>query len=817
MRRGAIALASVCALATPSPALAGSLYDGPGPRPGPDILYAPPVDAPQLQNTGIWQAPPILVSGASAYRAGEFLYQDFLYDDHGARALQRDGGDQRTAPGGQAADGDLFAAPNGTYTYPTDPRYAGNAADLVELRVKPLPDATAFRLTLNTLEDPELVAATIALGGAAGHPVKWPHGANVQAPGALFLTVHGGSADLVDANGNPTAGGTPSVAIDMLRRQIEVRVAHAAWDPSGKVERLAAGVGLWDRAKQRYLLPQANADATHPGGAIGLSAPAAFFNLAFRGGEPLPRVADAGNEAGDAVWWRDHAQGHALAAGDISAFFADVDFARLAAGTGDESGVPQSGPLDRILASRFETKQGVDYSVACGNAQSCKGELRGQLQPYAIYVPRKPAPAQGFGLTLLLHSLSASYNQFLGTQNQSEFGERGPGSIVVTPSGRGLDGWYYDQAGADTFEVWADVARHYALDPDYSAIAGYSMGGYGTYKFATQFPDLFARAQPTVGPPGLGIWVPPLPPTGGASTNTIDQVASLRNVPVRMWVEATDELVPIVGTQAQARALDALGYRYEFDMFAVGEHLTLAINDQFQPSADFLGTAKVDRNPSHVTYVYNPTMDFAADGTRAGHAYWVADVKLRQGSGLLPHGLIDVRSEGFGTGDPAPSGTQLRAGLLAGGAIGAIPYTSQSQTWGPAPAAPRANRLDILAHNVARATIDAGRARVDCNAALNVVSDGPLAVDLTDCPQKASSAGGCASSRVLRVRLPHARGTRVLSVTVKTGHRRLRVQLGRALRHRVLRIKAPPGAVRVTVRMRVHGRKVTERRNYRVC
>jgi hypothetical protein len=33
----------------------------------------------------------------------------------------------------------------------------------------------------------------------------------------------------------------------------------------------------------------------------------------------------------------------------------------------------------------------------------------------------------------------------------------------------------------------------------------------------------------------------------------------------------------------------------------------------------------------------------------------------------------------------------------------------------------------------------------------------------------------------------------------------------------VLRIKAPPGAVRVTVRMRVHGRKVTERRNYRVC
>ena len=35
----------------------------PGPRPGPAILYAPPAVAPQLTNTGIWHAKPILVSG----------------------------------------------------------------------------------------------------------------------------------------------------------------------------------------------------------------------------------------------------------------------------------------------------------------------------------------------------------------------------------------------------------------------------------------------------------------------------------------------------------------------------------------------------------------------------------------------------------------------------------------------------------------------------------------------------------------------------------------------------------------------------------
>src|SRR5437588_6509712 len=128
-------------------------------RPGPDVLYAPAVAAPQLENTGIWRAAPILVSGASAYRDGEFLYQDYLYDDHGARGVP-DPGDRLRAIS-------ALSQPYGTLTYPTDPAYAGNAADLVELRVKPLADATAFRLTLNTMTDPSLVAATIAIGDSA--------------------------------------------------------------------------------------------------------------------------------------------------------------------------------------------------------------------------------------------------------------------------------------------------------------------------------------------------------------------------------------------------------------------------------------------------------------------------------------------------------------------------------------------------------------------------------------------------------------------------------------------------------------------------
>jgi hypothetical protein len=719
--------------------------EGKAPRPGPPILYQKPAAAPQLENASgsIWKAAPILASGASAYRRGEFVYQGYLYDDHGAKKLT-DPTNPMISPGGDPSGGDTFSEPNGTYTYPTGPGYDENAANLIELRVKPLPRATAFRIGLNTLENPALVATAIAIGGSEGQPRPFPFGANVSAPAQDFLTVHGETAVLTDAaTGEPVPGPAPSVSVDVSRRQITVEVPHSEWNPGTSTVRLAAGVGLWNQATGSYLLPGAVAGPSVPGGAGAETAPPAFFDVGFRfnAQEPLPGTPGPSTQTSPA-WWRESAQAQALAAGDISRFHAEVDFAKLKAKANDDmpgtaTGVPQTGVFDRILASHFSEGQGADYATGgCGSSSACVGEMRGQLLPYAIDVPSGPEPAGGWGLTLLLHSLSANYNQFAGSRNQSQFSARGAGSIVITPSGRGPDGWYYDHAGADTFEVWADVAARYHLDPSFTDIAGYSMGGYGTYKLASQFPDLFARAQPTVGPPGLGVWVPPAEPQpGGNRSLTQRMLGSVRNVPFLIWNETTDELVPIAGVLDQVATLDSLGYRYEFDQFQAGEHLTLALNDEYAPAAAFLGTQTVDRNPAHVTYAYNPTMDFPADGTSAGHAYWAYGVTLREAGGSAPLGTVDVRSEGFGSGDPTPGETTHGAGALTGGQIPAIPYTSQARAWGPAPSAPAADALQITARNVSAVSVDAARAKIDCEAKLSVTTDGPLQVTLADCPK----------------------------------------------------------------------------------
>jgi hypothetical protein len=789
-----------------------------GARPGPDVLYAPPARAPQLENAGPWRAEPILVSGASAYRDGEFLYQDFLYDDHGAAGAQ----DPSDPFNGLEY---LFSPKHGTLTYPTDAAFAGNAADLVELRVRALEDATAIRVTLNTLRDASRTAVTIALGTS---PVArpWPHQAGVSSPAELFLTVHGTSAELRDALTGAPRTPAPTATVDLRRRQIDVRVPHAAWDPGARTIRMAAGAGLWDRTAGTYLTPSPGpASETTPGGAA--RSRAALFNVAFRASEPVPKIAEPGvantiveGGAGvklDGAWWRERAQGDALAAGDVTPFAAQVDFAKLRAGRTDESGVPRSGHMNRILASRFDLGHGVDQERKClisNNASAlssepapaCTGRYLGRLQPYAVYVPRKPRPARGYGITLAMHGLSANHNEFLGSRNAQQFGERGSGSIVASPLARGPDGQYEGYAEADVFEMWADVARHYPLDPAWAAVSGYSMGGQGSYRLAGRYPDLFARAFPIVGPL-LGL--EPLLP-------------SLRNVPVMAWYAGQDELVNPALAEVARDGMQRAGLRFEHRLFSPAGHITLGNNDEYGPAAAFLGEHRVDRDPPHVTYVVAPAEDSEPVGA-ADHAYWLSGMRVRDRE-AAPEGTVDARSSGFGAGDPPVRALAPDGGALEGGSHGPLPFARRAQEWGPAPRRPRANRLDLEATNVAAVTIDVARARIGCDADLRVRSDGPLRIALAGCDQvvrvgAGASRAGCVSRRRFAVHPPRrVRGRRVVASRVFVSGRRVRVA-GRRRPRAIVDLRGRPRGrftVRIVSRL-ASGRRVTTRRAYRTC
>jgi hypothetical protein len=695
-----------------------------GARPGPALLYAPAASAPQLENRGVWKAPPILVSGAEAYRDGEFEYQDFLYDDDGGAGTP-DPSDPFTPVA------NLFSPKTGTLTYPTNAAvYGNNAADLVEFRIKPLPSATAFRVTLNTMLDPSVAAFTVAIGDS---PVEhsWPFAAGVSSPARYFLTVHGTTGVLTNAATGATLKPAPEVSIDKLRRQVQVLVPHAAWNPGRSIVRMSMGTGLWDAGAGMYLVPGAAATATQPGGASANHE--AIFNLAFRTQERVPVIYSPGiantvAEGGvlvkeDGSWWRERDQADALANGDVSQFSAEINFGKLLRRATDNSQVPSTGNIDRIYATHFNLGQGIDYNKTCipSGTANCTGRFLGQLQPYALYVPDKPLPASGFGLVISMHGLSANYNEFLGSHEAEQLADRGSGSIFASPESRGPDGSYQSYAEADVFDMWNDIARHYRLDPALTDVTGYSMGGGGTYSLASQWPDLWARAFPIVGPP-----------------SSSGSFANLRNIPVMAWYGQNDELVgPEMSEEAFLDAEQA-GIRYDHWVFTPAGHITEGNNDEYAPAATFLGDATVDRNPAHVTYYYDPSTNDPLLGP-ADHAYWLSGIALRDASSA---GKLDVRSLAGGYGDPPTEPVQIGYHVLYGGSHGPLPYQERTLSWGNSPVQPKADELVISATNIGAVTIAAARAGVSCHAKLDITSDGPLHVTMSDCP---------ATSRTVRV------------------------------------------------------------------
>jgi hypothetical protein len=686
-RRRTTALVLLCSLAAAGVSLpqAAATPDSlpsvtSGARPGPAVLYADAPRAPQLENRDPrFRAAPLLVSATEAYVDGEYLFQDYLFDDYGA-----DTDDSR---------GGSLSERSGDIDYPADERFAGNAADLVEVRIAPGPTDVLYRITLNSMvvEDAAIVALAFDTDGdeATGAPTL-PRDPGAPFPGTdEVLTVWGSGAEhsVLSADGEPIT--TPvDVRADLEANQLTVTVPRSVSDPRG-TWRTTVAAGAYDAAT---------------GGWLNLGGPNAIMNLAFRDDEPVLTT----NTPPDVR------QSIALADDAPTRYARDIDFAALDARR-DSTTVPATGRQIRLFPSRLGLPEGRDLSEF--------PQYRGQLQQYSLYVPTTYDAAQPAGLTLSLHSLGQQYWQYQGGKIFEQQGEQ-RGNLVLSPMGRGPDGWYQREAEYDVFEAWNDVARHFSLDPDRAYTSGYSMGGYGSYRLGGLYPDLFAAAFTVVGPPGDGIWVPPAPPTGGAETLSNLWLENVRHVPYMNLAAVEDELVPIVGPRAQnlgapelgIRGFEQLGYRYRFLTFPAAEHFTLAVLGYDFPAArDFLGDRAAVRDPAHVSFAYVPASDAPDLGLVHDHAYWVSGVRLTDAEGLTAKGVVDARSRAFGVADPATTRTQ-------GAGVMQLPYSEVGLDWvEPEPAAVE-NALELTLANVSAATLDVRRARLDPRAPLTVES-----------------------------------------------------------------------------------------------
>ena len=123
------------------------------------------------------------------------------------------------------------------------------------------------------------------------------------------------------------------------------------------------------------------------------------------------------------------------------------------------------------------------------------------LQPYRLFVPEKYDGSKATPLVVALHGMGGDENSIFDQYSNGLLkreAERA-GFLVVCPKGRETASMYRGAAERDVLDVLAEVRKAYRVDPARIYLMGHSMGAYGTWSIAMDYPEIFAALAPISG------------------------------------------------------------------------------------------------------------------------------------------------------------------------------------------------------------------------------------------------------------------------------------------------------------------------------
>ncbi len=672
------------------------------------------------------------LGGTTIYSHGEYIYQDFLFDDAGADD-GRDAARLSTLAPVVAQEARLFrteslaqalgvqfgagaADPTGGvavarqwYGDAQVPAGAQGAADLVEVRLAATGDSLqvlARFVAMTEQHDPAILVLVDTEDGFAERMVPYGAGLQTAAEWAFLVTPGGIKAhDLVAEHDVALVGAAVAVDRAGFTNAMEFTLPRAMLEKDGHV-RLALASGL-----------------SSPAGLVPVSTGNGWSNLlnvAFRQ-EP--------------VWlWNDQSQALALHDGNIDTMMQTLDLHRLEAGA-TEAWQPTAGYHERTMRS--------------DPARSRETGQDGVWQPYGLYVPASWSPDATSPATFWLHWRGGTVHQAAAWTPRVflELGEH-LNAIVAVPHGRGTAGWYVGEAHRDFWEVFDDLHDWVAIDGSRRYLSGYSMGGYGTYLFSLLYPDRFAGGYSISGALTQGAWL-------GADDTGRDSVEAdgdarrqlifpllenARNLGLVIHHGTDDELVPVSGIARVAERLMDLGYTHRTYLFPGYEHYTQAIADEWAEGARFLAQQVTPDSPGRVTYVRVPALEDAVSTIYApagpepldvGRAYWIEDMQPRQAEASDPSVLARA--------DVISWALPQRGRLVPEVGAAALGHSTPFVMTGWATRSPHGamhNEFDVDLENVARLRLDASGMGLDWARRIEgeVKTDGPVRLELVGSP-----------------------------------------------------------------------------------
>lgn len=716
-----------------------------------------------------WTGTPGYISGYSRYSEGEYIYSDYIHDDAGANVNGAESGDldiptpltgiwfnpeaplvPKTGSSGNALTPSFRWS--GDFSYPpaltsglTGLISYYDVADLIDFRMATDSSCLHYFVKLGAMKTPDDAVVGIGIDAdrnAATGASDWPHGANMhEALGyEYFITLWGSGGEITDYTVNPAVTTPVKVAVNLDQNVIEADIPRPSGSHNG-IWRHYVGTGVWNKAQQQWAAPPL-INANHLSVTLLPPNVPLIYDLAF---QPTPE----GNS-----WWRENHQADDLDHADIGNYHADIDLSLL-----DQRATTPVPQPTGSLNIQYDTVPIDDGEGESGVLElTVEDVYKSPRQPYMLYLPTNywsdphPRPFHWF-----FHCLNCNHNIFSfgmeashdPTVNGFSYGTvlgygytqslvdkqdmivagalvRGEAGTPPDPLALIGSGQLYPYEERDILDVRNAIMNRekVPIDPNRVVFSGMSNGGLATHAMMVRYPDWAAAAN---------AYSAPVVP---------DDWQSIRNLFYTQVCGDTGlDSTALLEGRGFASDLTKAGYEH-FYMEFIGRAHDFHLVDESWPVIQGLSTPYVrDPDPAHVTFVLNPANETPDLGLIHTQAYWVSGLALADSSS---NGSIDVFANPLSAKLPH-NATEL-SGYYYNASTANLAYVDWMQyqdlhghslaeydpAWAPLsvnvtdvsanltfPAHPGSNGFEGSISNLAAATLDLKRMRIDPRAPIS--------------------------------------------------------------------------------------------------
>ena len=191
--------------------------------------------------------------------------------------------------------------------------------------------------------------------------------------------------------------------------------------------------------------------------------------------------------------------------------------------------------------------------------QAYRSTVDETLQPYRVYVPTAYKGSE-LPIVVALHGMGGDETTMMeGYGGVLKREAERLGFFLVTPKGREPASMYRGSAEKDVMDVLAEVERTYKIDANRVYLMGHSMGAYGTWSIAMDYPTRFAALGPI---------------SGGGNVTGMEKI---KHIPQIVVHGDNDKTVAVTQSRAMVEAGKKAGAKIEYIEVPGGSHVDIAI------------------------------------------------------------------------------------------------------------------------------------------------------------------------------------------------------------------------------------------------